>query len=415
MRILLITNNNVPGLGSRGGGFQRTDLICRALERVGEVHLLAITEAFPPAPECLKSLEGRCVLAGHFEHPAPTSSSPRGPLGRLAAQLREYTPDPAIARCIREYVAQHAIEAIVVRYLRTLRKAGVHLIHGTPVILDVDDLDADRLESEASFRHGGRLRFASITALRIRHLKRLMSKTLRICRHAWFASDADRIKVNAAHSSVLPNIPYPAALGNTAPPATSDPSSRVILVVANLSGAPNRHGIDCFLDQVWPQVRAAEPGARLQIVGSELQQRKAEQWSACPGVEVRGFVEDLALAYRQAAFSVAPIYWGAGTKIKTLESLWYGRTCVLTPHAHYGLEKTLPHGAAVLRGESSRELAECCIALLKDPRRRDSLAETGQATVLNHYTVACFEQVVAETLGQVGATAAAVLPCAAPG
>ena len=72
MRILLITNNNVPGLGSRGGGLQRTDLICRALERVGEVHLLPITEAFPPAPACFESLEGRCVLAGYFESRSAT-------------------------------------------------------------------------------------------------------------------------------------------------------------------------------------------------------------------------------------------------------------------------------------------------------------------------------------------------------
>ena len=50
--------------------------------------------------------------------------------------------------------------------------------------------------------------------------------------------------------------------------------------------------------------------------------------AALPNVEVSGFVQDLPPVYERAAFTVAPIYWGGGTKIKVLESLAYGRTCV---------------------------------------------------------------------------------------
>ena len=77
-----------------------------------------------------------------------------------------------------------------------------------------------------------------------------------------------------------------------------------------------------------PESRA-ERRVQNRAKGHETPQRL--RWEAIDGVQPVGYVDDLADEYRRCAFTVAPIFEGAGTKIKVLESLAFGRACLTTP------------------------------------------------------------------------------------
>lgn len=97
---------------------------------------------------------------------------------------------------------------------------------------------------------------------------------------------------------------------------------------------PNIAGVEQFLAQVWPQVRAAAPAARFVVCGKVCD---AFRGCSVPGVELAGVVPDLEPYYRAAAIVVNTVPYGTGLKIKTVEALAHGKCTVVTPAGAEGL------------------------------------------------------------------------------
>lgn len=65
-------------------------------------------------------------------------------------------------------------------------------------------------------------------------------------------------------------------------------------------------------------------------------------WSAVPGVEIFGFVEDLDSLYEESLAVVAPVFSGSGTCIKVQETGLRGRTVFAAPFAARGMAADAP-------------------------------------------------------------------------
>ena len=96
----------------------------------------------------------------------------------------------------------------------------------------------------------------------------------------------------------------------------------------------NVTGIRWFLEQVWPKLLIVHPEAKLLIGGTVCQHIAQSQY---PNVELQGFVESLDDFYRQGDIVINPVYQGTGMKIKTFESLSYGKTTIVHPHSATGI------------------------------------------------------------------------------
>jgi glycosyltransferase involved in cell wall biosynthesis len=161
----------------------------------------------------------------------------------------------------------------------------------------------------------------------------------------------------------------------------------------------NRMAVDWFVDKVWPAVIRQRPAARFRIAGGALDEPRKQRYSAIEGVELLGFVDDLAAAYRESSMSVVPISAGAGTKIKVLESLRYGRPVVLTSHSLRGYENVLADARDLLVADDPAHMATSIVHLLDSPETRESMARSGQAQVDKHFGFDRFAAVVADALG----------------
>ena len=111
------------------------------------------------------------------------------------------------------------------------------------------------------------------------------------------------------------------------------------------------------------------------------------------GICFEGYCKDLESAYRESLFSVAPIYGGSGTKIKVLESLYYGRTVVGTAQAFSGHD-ALQHDRSAKIAKSDTELIDSCIELLRSPRKCQEMAREGQKVLHKVYSFEAFAAVV---------------------
>lgn len=94
----------------------------------------------------------------------------------------------------------------------------------------------------------------------------------------------------------------------------------------------NVEGIEWFVKNVLPKVNI-----RMQIVGKGMEKLKEADWMR-PDIEVLSNVPDLGPLFEGADIMVLPIFKGSGMKVKTCESLMYGKNIIGTPEAWSGYE-----------------------------------------------------------------------------
>jgi len=113
---------------------------------------------------------------------------------------------------------------------------------------------------------------------------------------------------------------------------------RTAVFWGRLDFPPNIDAVSWFVDKAWPLVRAAEPDARLRIVGRNPGQPIRAAVEGAAGVELVGPVDDLRAEARRAAVVVLPMRSGAGIKNKLLEAAALARPIVASPLAVDGLD-----------------------------------------------------------------------------
>ena len=127
-------------------------------------------------------------------------------------------------------------------------------------------------------------------------------------------------------------------------------------------GSPNVDALRWFASDVMPLVSARLPGARTIVTGANPPAEVARLRSDT--IRLVGFVDDLNELYASARVAIAPIRFGAGVKIKTLEAVQHGVPVVATPTGIEGIVLDEP-GAIVVAGDAAR-FADALVALLED-------------------------------------------------
>lgn len=101
------------------------------------------------------------------------------------------------------------------------------------------------------------------------------------------------------------------------------------LFIGRLDWPPNKDGLEWLLKEVWPSVVTNRPDAVLKIVGSGNRDW-LKAYAGLKGLEIVGFVDAIQDAYKDCHFTIVPIFYGSGTRIKVLESFSMGRRLIST-------------------------------------------------------------------------------------
>ncbi len=148
--------------------------------------------------------------------------------------------------------------------------------------------------------------------------------------------------------------------------------------------APNSDGLKWFLETVWPQVFAANPATRLDVVGTVAADFDGGKMPS--GVRLCGLVPELAPFYRRAGIVVSPLRFGSGLKIKLVEALAWGKPMVASPVTLQGVEEAC--GPAVIVADSAHRFAEAILSLQADPALRRELSQRAHAAVESNFAPA---------------------------
>lgn len=150
---------------------------------------------------------------------------------------------------------------------------------------------------------------------------------------ALHATDGDLIarRYGRAVDRIFPIIVTEPRASKPTPDAEPDAGDPYVLFVGS-AFPPNLEALEFISRDITPALRRF----RVVAVGNGLDRWASRQHH--PKLEVRGFVDDLAALYRNAAAVIAPIYSGGGMKVKIAEALMHGKSVIASPFAAIGFE-----------------------------------------------------------------------------
>jgi polysaccharide biosynthesis protein PslH len=413
MRRILCISHVLPFPPNIGGN-QRTALLFRALAKYAPIDMIFVGRWGPLPKDLAEEARQNHRLVDEVTLRRPGTRPPWSLVRRFSPKIVDrlasafgtqavlYQPDPTLSGAVQKALGAQKYDLIISRHLYPAAMSGIlRKPPGIPVIVDVDDVDhivaAENLHPSVPLYK--RMAFSRQT----RQIRDAAIPLFGRASHLWVAAEQDTVDFEPGRWSLLANIPY---VENGAPRAPCPPQREkpTILMVASMGYAPNSEALGHFLKNVWPQIRAAVPAANLRMVGTGMDPKRIAQWTAIPGVTPVGFVDDLRDEYQRCSFTIVPVQRGGGTKIKAVECFTFGRTCVVTPHSHRGLDHVLKHRESLWRGNTDAEFAEGCAYLLNNPDQRDAWAETGRRLVAENFTFDHFQASVDQTLNKLGLT-----------
>lgn len=158
-------------------------------------------------------------------------------------------------------------------------------------------------------------------------------------------------------------------------------SNSTLLFTGNMDYAPNVDAVIYFVKDILPFVKQQFPNIIFIIAG----QRPVEQVKALAGngVQVTGFVEDLAAVYNEASVVVAPLRFGAGTQNKVLEAMAMGVPVVCSAVGFKGLG--IASGEGAIMETDPKAFAEAICHLLRAEDYRKQVGHAGAKLVANRF------------------------------
>ncbi len=158
--------------------------------------------------------------------------------------------------------------------------------------------------------------------------------------------------------SVIPNHIISTSASHPLPEVASGDS---ILFVGGFLHQPNCDALVWLREEIIPCIRRLLPSTRIVIAGSFIPLFATKEIDTVEFVHHPSDTE-LADLYKNARVSLAPLRFGAGAKVKVVESLSFGVPVVATPIAAEGFPEPLP----CLIGEDAESIASLVYSVYTD-------------------------------------------------
>lgn len=266
---------------------------------------------------------------------------------------------------------------IVVRYF--LKAYWLNLFENEKLILDCDDCYLELMHQSVE-RSSGLMKILRLWLYR--YFEPRYSKKLNSLSHVIFARKSAQL-VWRDNFHIMPNRLFSV---ESSPSFERRASKFTVLFVGVLNYPPNWSGLDDFIKHVWPLVTKEIADAELKIVGAFLSPKLKNKWSKVKGVNVCGFVENIADVYSGVDISISPVNIGSGTHIKVLESLSKGVPMVISSRSHRGYESTIVENECVLVAQNHQDYAHKICQLASNSFFYEKMAKNGYDAVVQHHS-----------------------------
>lgn len=154
-----------------------------------------------------------------------------------------------------------------------------------------------------------------------------------------------------------------------------------LIIATTYKWVHNVDGLLWFLDNVLPIVHQTFADVKLRILGKEAG-NKFEGYKHI-GVDVVGYVDEIKPYFDKSAIYIAPLFVGAGVRIKILEAMAMGLPVVASKVSAAGIEASQSDGLFV--SDSPEENATMIISLMQDAELRNNLGKAARKFIEDNF------------------------------
>jgi glycosyltransferase involved in cell wall biosynthesis len=267
---------------------------------------------------------------------------------------------PAMARVLRQTIRERRPQAALVEF--AVMAQYLPYFGDLPVIL-TDHESGGPIPADIGAGQWGRRREARLWRRYLHHYYPRAQVLQALTEH-------DALQLGQALGRPVlvrpPAVPMPEAATE---PGLAPPR---ILFFGDYRHHPNPEAAHTLAHRVLPLVREQLPEAELWLAGPNAP-TDLEELGNLPGVSVLGYVDNLTGLMAQTRLLLAPLYSGAGTRIKVLTALAHGLPVVSNALGLRGVGAPFP---AVRKRERVLDLVAAALELLRSPQLA---AEAGAA------------------------------------
>jgi glycosyltransferase involved in cell wall biosynthesis len=375
------------------GGQIRTLSILRELHRRHEITYVGLDHGDPEGPARAPEYCSHCVAIPHF---APAHSSPgfawqlaRGLVSPLPVAVARWR-SAAQRRRVEELLATQRFDSLVCDFLFP----APNIPELSKAVLFQHNLETLIWRRRAQHAPAATRWYLALQA------RRMAAFEAEVCRRAGHiiavsAQDAARMwsEFGAARVS---EIPTGVDLEYFAPPAGPVEPVADLVFVGSLDWMPNIDGVDLFLREILPRIRARRPDVRIALVGRDPLDRIRRWAQADRGVLVTGTVPDVRPYLWGSRVSIVPLRIGGGTRLKIYEAVAAGLPVVSTAIGAEGLPLRPDEHIAI--ADTPEAFAAACCKLLEDEAARRAMARAAHALVSAQFGAANVARVFEEIL-----------------
>jgi sugar transferase (PEP-CTERM/EpsH1 system associated) len=382
---LLLLIHRIPYPPNKGDKIRSYHLL-KHLAAHYRVHLATFVDD-PDDWQYVPHVEALCA-SSHFARMNPLAARAKSLVALLKNRSLslEYYRDAGMARWVRDTVARHKIERVLV-----FSSAMAQYADACPQarrVVDFCDVDSDKWRQYAdkkSFPMSWLYRYEANQLLRYeRQVARDYDASLFVS-----APEADLFRQLAPESTAkighfnngVDTDYFSPELAHASPYAAGE---RALVFTGAMDYWPNVDAVEWFARDVFPELRARFADLRFYIVGarpSPAVQALAEQ----AGVVVTGTVPDVRPYIAHAAVAVAPLRIARGIQNKVLEAMAMARAVVVSPQALEGIEAE--PGSELVLAEDAAAFVEAVTTLLAgQDSALDAIGKAARARVQRRYS-----------------------------
>ena len=164
------------------------------------------------------------------------------------------------------------------------------------------------------------------------------------------------------------------------------------IFLANFDNLANRDAATWFCNEIWPRILKRLPETKLFLAGNNF----PADYSKKPGIEVLGYVPDLAATLERFRVFVSPIRYGTGIKTKNLTAMGNGIPLVTTTIGAEGMNLT--DGENALICDAAGGFANKSVELYKDQSLWQKLADNGIQHIATEFSVERLDEQIEKIL-----------------
>ena len=198
--------------------------------------------------------------------------------------------------------------------------------------------------------------------------------------------DADWLRRRAAlaHVEAL-EIPVDEEYFETSAAAPADDDAPHLLCVGLYGAEAVARGTVEFLEQAWPRIKEAVPGARLTVWGKDPAPVLRDCLTRTPEVQHLGWVDDYRATVRSATVYLYPQACGSGIQTKVQHAMAASLPVVARPLSLAPLY--VEPGREAFACETPSEMAEVVVRLLRDPALRRTVGAAAHRLMRERFSV----------------------------